>query len=244
MRIVINDILTNYLILGDSSKTILILPGWKRSINEWIQIAKSFSKEYTVILLDLPGFGGTMKPKEVFGIYEYADFVEKFLSKLKIEKTILMGHSFGGRVGIVLAANSSILEKLILIDSAGIEKKSLFAKLTLTIKKLFNPIFFFSPEPVKNKIKNVIGSFDYKTSGEMHKIFVKIINQDLIGLLPKIKIPTFILWGDKDNLLPVSQTKIFKERIKNSKVRIVWGAGHDPHLQKPEQLSSILGDIL
>ena len=78
----------------------------------------------------------------------------------------------------------------------------------------------------------------------MRKIFVKIVNQDLRKLLPRIKIPTFIIWGDKDDVLSVSQTKIFKQEIKGAKVRIVWGAGHDPHLQRMEQFLTILKEIL
>jgi pimeloyl-ACP methyl ester carboxylesterase len=236
--------LTNYQVFGDAKETLLILPGWRRSISEWTPVAKSLSSRYKVIILDLPGFSATAMPKETFGVFEYADFVRKFLSKLKIDKRIILGHSFGGRLGIVLASDGAIVDKLILVDSAGIEKKSLYARLMRILKAIFSPIFIVLPSSVKNKISNIIGSQDYKTAGEMRKIFVKIVNQDLESLLPKIKIPTFIIWGDKDNILPVSQTKIFKKKIRGSKIRIVWGAGHDPHIQKTEQLISILKDIL
>lgn len=240
MKIVVEGVLTNYLIFGESAKTVLILPGWKRSINEWIPIAKILSTEFKVILLDLPGFSQMNRPKESFGIFEYADFVKKFLLKLEIGKVTLIGHSFGGRLGVVLSSETSFVEKLILVDSGGIEEKSLKANLLY----LITPIAKLLPRFIQIRLKNLVGSSDYKDAGEMRDIFVKIVNQDLTHLFEKIKVPTFIIWGEKDDVLPLSQSKIFKEKIKNSKLRIVWGAGHDPHLQKPEQFFSILEDLI
>lgn len=236
--------MTNYQVFGDAKETLLILPGWRRSASEWLPIAKSLSDKYKVIVLDLPGFGVTTLPKRVFGVFEYADFVRKFLQKLKINKCIVLGHSFGGRVAIVLASEGNIIDKLILVDSGGIEQRNLYAKLISLFRLIFFPILMLLPVSFKNKIGNLMGSEDYKDSGEMRKIFVKIVNQDLVSFLPKIKVPTFIMWGDRDNVLQVSQTKIFKKEIRGSRVRIVWGAGHNPHIQKPEQLVVILKEIL
>lgn len=244
-QIVVEGLLTNYQILGESRETLLILPGWRRSIDEWIPVAKSLSEKYRVILLDLPGFNGsTSFPKEIFGVFEYADFVKKFLEKLKIQKCTILGHSMGGRLGIILAVEGDIVNKLILVDSSGIERKSLYVKIMHILKIIFLPILMLMPNFIKNKIRNLIGSEDYKTAGEMQRTLVKVVNQNLESFLPKIKIPTFIIWGDQDKVLPVYQTKIFKKEIKDSKVRIVWGAGHDPHLQKSEQFLKILKEIL
>jgi pimeloyl-ACP methyl ester carboxylesterase len=244
-QIVIEGLLTNYQIFGDTGEVLLILPGWKRSINEWIEVAKSFSSRYKVVLLDLPGFdGATAMPKETFGVFEYVDFVKKFLAKLKIDKCTVLGHSFGGRIGIVLAAEGNNVNKLILVDSSGIERKSLYVKIMHVLKIISLPFLVILPTFIRNKIRDLVGSQDYKTAGQMRKILIKITNQNLESFLPIIKVPTFIIWGDKDKVLPVSQAKVFKEGIKNSKVRIAWGAKHDPHLQKTEQFMTILKEIL
>ena len=240
MQIVVDNILTSYQIFGDKNKTIVILPGWKRSVNEWIPIARSLSTEFKVVLLDLPGFSQMVRPKESFGVFEYAEFVKRFLQKVEIEKVILVGHSFGGRLALILASETSLVEKLILVDSAGIEKKGLSANV---ISKLV-PIAKILPISIQNRIKNLVGSVDYKEAGEMRDIFVKIVNQDLSHLFKKIQIPTFIIWGERDNVVPVAFAKKFKEKIKGSRLRIVWGAGHEPHLQKPEQFQEILEDVL
>jgi pimeloyl-ACP methyl ester carboxylesterase len=244
-KIVIGGLLTNYQIFGDGKETLLILPGWKRSINEWMPVAQNLSQKYKVILLDLPGFSGqTAFPKKIFGVFEYADFVKQFLAKIKVDKCILLGHSMGGRIGIVLASENKIVKKLLLVDSSGIERKNLYTKIMHVLKIISLPILMQLPLFIKDKIRNLIGSEDYKSAGEMRKTLVKVVNQNLESILPKIKVPAFIIWGDRDATLPVSQTKIFKKEIIGSKVRIVWGAGHNPHLEKTEQFLSILKEIL
>ena len=236
--------MTNYQTFGEKKEVLLILPGWGRSMAEWLPVAKSLSDKYKVIVLDLPGFGATALPKENAGVFEYAEFVSRFLAKLRIGKCIILGHSFGGRPAIILASQGKLVEKLVLVDSGGVEGKSWYAMTMRILRLLFSPVLAVLPSLARNRISSLVGSEDYKNSGQMRKIFVRIVNQDLRHLLPKIDVPTFIIWGDKDQVLPVSQAKIFKNGINDSKIRIVWGAGHDPHLQKPEQFIAILKDIL
>lgn len=241
MQVVVEGILTNYQKLGEEKEVLLILHGWGRSLNEWLPYAKKFSEKYTVILLDLPGFGLTPRPQPTYDIYDYAEFVEKFLKKLEIRKCILMGHSFGGRIGIILAAKTTLLSQLILVDSAGIEQKSLHVKLKSEVSKT---IGFFLPKSIKKKVSLLVSSDDYKSAGKMRDIFVTIINQDLTHLLSKITVPTFIIWGERDTEVPLFHTKMYKRKIYEATVRIVWEAGHDPHLEKPQEFTEILDEIL
>src|SRR5258708_5008872 len=124
MHIVVDGILIHYQIIGDKKPALVILHGWKRSQNEWMLIAKQLTDRFTIVLLDLPGFGQTPKPNTAYSIYEYATFVEHFLDKLELKKATILGHSFGGRIGIILAAKTQRVEKLILVDAAGVEKKN------------------------------------------------------------------------------------------------------------------------
>lgn len=237
MQIIVDKILTSYEELGSSKEVVVILHGWKRSLNEWIPVAQNLSTRYRVILLDLPGFGGTQLPERPYDTYEYAGFVENFLKKLDISKYSLMGHSFGGRLGIILASKNNEINKLVLVDSAGIENKTIAVKL---LSLFTNHIKEFVPENVKSKFR----SADYKSAGKLKETFVKVIDQDLSHLFNKIKTPTIIIWGDKDSVLDVSQTKVFKKQIPNSTVRIVWGANHSPHIEKPKVFLEILNEYI
>ena len=237
MQIVVDGVLTNYEIIGNKPKTLIILHGWMRSLNEWLPIAKELSNHYQVILLDLPGFGKTVLPQTDYSIYEYADFVERFLDKLGIHKVSLLGHSFGGRIGIILAAKRNRINNLILVDAAGVEELSNIAKLKIAT---FKSARLVVPKPYAENLRNKFGSSDYKSSGAMRNIFLKTINEDLSYLLPQIDVPTLLIWGNKDTEISESKIRKMNKLIKDSTLRIVWESGHSPHLEKPKELIEIL----
>lgn len=231
MQKVIAGQLVNYEVLGTGKKNLIILHGWGGSLVEWLPVAKRLEIGYKVWLLDFPGFGASPKPSSDWSIYDYANFVKEFLLKLKIKDPIILGHSFGGRVAILLDA-----KRLILVDAAGLEFKSFKAK-----------IFGFASDYIRwvpQNIKNIFGSPDYKSAGNMRKIFVKVVNQDLSQDMSKVSCPTLIIWGEKDLVLPMSQAKIIKRTIAGAVLRVVWGADHWPHLSKPSEFLEILSEYL
>lgn len=239
MQTAIGNILTNFEILGkENTQAFVILHGWGRNILDWIPVAKVLSSRYRVILLDLPGFGGTILPSDtVMGTYDYAEFTKSFLEKIGVRKPILLGHSFGGRIGMVLGSEKGLISKLILVDSAGIEQKSLRV---ILIGFFYKIIKRFLPEHINKIIRARLGSEDYANAGLLRKILVKVVNEDLRNLLPKIKIPVLIIWGDKDINQYVKYAKIKRDEISGAKLRIVWGAGHNPHYEKPSEFIQIL----
>ena len=241
MQIVIDGLLTHYQIVGNKRSVLIILPGWMRTTAEWLPVAKKLSIEYTVILLDLPGFGKTQKPETTYSIYDYADFVEHFLNKLEVKPVTLLGHSFGGRIGIIISAKMKLVTELLLIDAAGVEKRTIIAKMKIQFFKLAK---IFLPKQVVTQLRNKLGSRDYKTAGEMRDIFIKVINEDLSYLLSKISVPTLLIWGNNDGEVPEWKIKLMKKLISNAKLRVVWGAAHSPHLEKPTEFMEILYDYL
>lgn len=231
MQKVIGGQLVNYEVLGSSKKNLIILHGWGGSLVEWLPVAKKLEIGYKVWFLDFPGFGGSPKPSFDWNIYDYAKFVRDFIKEFKIKDPIVMGHSFGGRVAILLEA-----KKLILVDAAGLEFKSFKAR-----------IFGFASDYIRwvpQNIKNIFGSSDYKSAGPMRRIFVKVVNQDLTREISEVKCPALIVWGEKDRVLPIKQAKIIKDLIKGSILRVVWGADHWPHLSKPSEFLEILSEYL
>ena len=241
MQIVVDGILTNYEIIGNKPKTLVILHGWMRSLNEWLPTAKQLSEHYKVVLIDLPGFGKTAQPESDYSIYDYATFVEHFLDKLEIHKVTLLGHSFGGRIGIILAAKTDKITNLILVDAAGIEKRSTFAKLKIAFFKTAKIVL---PKSYVERLRYKLGSPDYKSAGAMRTIFLKTINEDLSYLLPKLFVPTLLVWGNKDTEVLEWKTRKMKELIKNAKMRVVWGSGHSPQFEKPKEFIEILEEYL
>jgi len=235
-QIIIKDLLVNYYFKAGSSTApvLLFLHGWRSEGKIWQKIMMHFS-EYTVYAIDFPGFGASDMPKRDFYLQDYADIVNDFVKKNNLDNVILIGHSFGGRAGIKLAGNNqNYLKKLVLVDSAGIIiKKNNFKKI---IAKLVKPIFklpFMSS--LRIKIYQRMGAEDYLATPKLKQTFINIINENLTALLSRIKIPTLLIWGDKDRDTPLEYARIIEKKISGSKLVVLKNAGHFSFLDKESE---------
>ena len=251
-KILIDGLKINYKIAGQGP-AILILHGWGGSSDSWISVQEILAKEgFKIIVPDFPGFGKSETPFEPWGVREYSNFVLNLTKILELQKFFLLGHSFGGRVAIKFSVlYPEKIKSLILCNSAGIKQKWGFReKFIFRLSKLGNAIFTFPPlKRFKNKFRNLFYIFlrhkDYaKVEGTMRKIFKKVLTEDLLKDLPRIKTRTLIIWGEFDKLVPVKYAHTFKEKIENSKLEILLKIGHSPHLEVPEKLAKIIIQFL
>jgi pimeloyl-ACP methyl ester carboxylesterase len=247
-KILIEDLKVNYKIAGEGFP-FLILHGWGGSSSSWVEVQKRLSnKGYKVVSLDLPGFGKTSSPLVPWEIRDYSNFILNFIEKLKLGKIILLGHSFGGRISIKFASlYPEKLEKLFLFASAGIKHPWNFRKRIIYI---FAGIgnFLLSPKflrRVKDLARNIfyilIRQRDYrKAKGAMRETFKKVVDEDLASDLSKISTKTLIVWGEKDNAVPLKDAYFIKEKIPTSVLEIIPKVGHTANLEAPEKLSEII----
>lgn len=243
MNTIVDGLLLNYERTGEGPD-LVILHGWGRSIGEWRETAKRYCPSYRVTLLDLPGFGASEVPHRELTIYDYADIVGKFLSKVEVSSCVLLGHSLGGRIGTILAATpSSTISKLILVDSAGVERKSFLVRikqLIVSVAKLFG-----LHHVLPRRFKDLFSSSDYRTAlPALRRTFANIISEDLTHFFPDIPCPTLVIWGNRDPVLPVAYTKVYARLMRDCTVRIVYQAGHDPHIDDPSQFFAITDEFL
>ncbi len=238
--------------ISGSGEPIILLHGWGRDAGYFSKLAEYLTQKFTVYAVDLPGFGLSTSPDAIWGSAEYAQFVESFIKELQINQPILLGHSFGGKVAINLAASRQVgVKQLILIGSSGILlPKSLkvrgriyFFKLLKFLVKLpiIKNIFAARMELYRKKY----GSKDYQSaSGIMRAILVKTVNENVVKLLPRIKIPVLLLWGDGDQETPLAAGQILHEAMVNSQLKIISGSGHFPFLDNWEKVKVELEDFL
>lgn len=242
-QIAVRNQIWHYEEVGSGKGTpLLILHGWGRSGNEWIRMARVLSERSgrKAYMLDLPGFGGSTTPR-VKDIFEYGQLVAGFCEYLGIEKVIVLGHSLGGRVGIVLASNTPAqVEKLILIDPAGVKPRSI----KRVILKLVAKLFSWVPPTIRAKMAYGVMDSDYQNSPALRELYRAVVSSDLRQYLPRIKVETMVVWGEHDPVLPLSLTKVYIKLLKHSRRRLVWGAGHDPHLTHYEQTLRILQEAV
>lgn len=222
---------------------LLVLHGWGRSGNEWINMAKELSSwsGRRVYVIDLPGFGGSSLPK-VTSLGEYIDLVIQFCHYLKISKVVILCHSLGARVGIMWASgkHKEMVEKLILVDPAGPKEFSL----KRTVLSVLSAIFRFVPEKIRRSVITPFLDEDYRRTPELRRLYRVVVAEDLYDKLSQIKIPVKLIWGEQDKIVPIRMVKVYRRYLPDVKVRIVWGANHDPHLTKYEQTLTILQEAV
>ncbi len=239
-----------YKITGEGDETVVILQGWGTDLGVYDSVAGAINEKYRVVQFDLPGFGGSDEPREAWNVDAYADFFCKFMEALGIKRAALIGHSYGGRIIIKLAARENIpfeISNIVLIDSAGImPKRSLKQKYKIRkykiIKKIVNVklIYALFPELIDDW-RNSQGSADYRNASPMmRKCMVMAVNEDLTDLLPKIRQDTLLIWGDKDTATPLSDGRLMEEKIPGSGLCVLEGCGHFSFLEKPGQFKSIM----
>lgn len=226
---------------NNHDKTIVYLHGWGQNIQMMEPIAKPLEKDVDTLILDLPGFGKSGEPKSVWSLEDYADMVHALVEKLKIQKMSLVGHSFGGKVSIVYASKYKT-EKLILLASpykVAIPKVSFKVRILKRLAKL--PIL----KKIANQMKKNIGSTDYKNaSPKMRSILVKHINTDVSEFCKDIKCPTIMIWGTKDEAVPLQDAYELEKLISNSAVIEYPGLTHYAYLENLNKTISIIKSFI
>lgn len=253
-RVKIDDLCINYKIIGDGNIPIILLHGWGISSDKYLETAKQLiiqNSEFTIYMPDLPGFGKSDNPPEVWGVENYVEIVKKLSDILKLEKFILIGHSFGGRIAIKFAAKyPEKLKALVLTGAAGIKhsltlKQKIFFVLAKAGKAIFSLSLINRLEKSAQKLLYKIAQENdyYETQGAMRKTFKKITDEDLTGYLEKIKTLTLLVWGANDRSTPLADGRLMNLKIVNSKLKIIDDANHRVPYQYPEKFAKIVSEF-
>ncbi|MBI2588818.1 alpha/beta hydrolase [Candidatus Saccharibacteria bacterium] len=249
MNVVVNGLMTNYQKVG-KGKTLLFLHGWGDSSETFAQLTEQLKNQYTLLLLNMPGFGGAEPPHEAWGLIDYARFVSAWLKKIDADPIYaVVGHSFGGSIVIVGVSSEQIkADKVVLLASGGIRNKNFVKKkaLYLAAKTLKVPLRLLFPrkvEKIKSGFYKKIGS-DLLLIPHMRQTFIKMVREDVQLQAKAVKQPTLLIYGDKDRETPVSYGHLLAADIPNSHLEIIPATGHFLHQEKPEQVAGLIKKFL
>ena len=225
---------------------VLLLHGWGCTGEIFKHIASVLSTAYTTYSFDFPGFGASGEPTEVWGVEKYTQMVEAFVKENGIERPALMGHSFGGRVSIVFASRNEV-SRLVLVDAAGVKPKRplKYYWKVYTFKAMKWLCNTFLP---KEKAQAIIdsrrkgaGSSDYNNASPMMRaILSKVVNEDLTHLMPAIKAPTLLFWGNLDTATPLSDAKTMERLIPDAGLVVAHGTGHFSFLENQGLFTAVI----
>lgn len=231
---------------------VVLMHGWGCRASTLESVAKVVRElGRPVINVDFPGFGDSTEPDGIWGVEQYTESMEELLRRESVgSDAVLLGHSFGGRVGIVYASRNP-LGKLILVDAAGVKpKRSLkyYLKVyTFKTKKQLLKLVLGKKKAEKylDKLRAKAGSSDYRNSTpKMRAIMSRVVNEDLCHLMPQIKAPTLLIWGTADTATPISDAKKMERLIPGAGLVELEGAGHYSFLDRPGQFAAVLRSFL
>jgi 2-hydroxy-6-oxonona-2,4-dienedioate hydrolase len=232
---------------------LLFIHGLGSSSIVWRDIPEALSEYFHTISVDLIGFGGSDKPKVDYTITYFSQFIKNFLRKIGIndlDKISIIGHSLGGYIATEYAIeNIKQIEKLVLIDTSG-----MLSSPTPLLEQYLNAALEINPYARYNKLKKVFESLFanpflllpiivdlfisvIEKPGAKHAFESAFRNSTTASIdldrLKKIKdIPSLIIWGDKDNLIPSRYAINFKQILSNSQFVMIPDAGHSPFVEK------------
>lgn len=242
IKVNIDGIQLHYIRYGKKEgKKIVLLHGWGQNIEMMRPIGDAFIQTHEIIIFDLPGYGKSSEPPFVYSVFDYAKLIHHALENLKIEKPILMGHSFGGKISLVYASCYEV-EKLVLFASPycpEIAKTSLKVRTLKILKRvpLLNTLESFA--------KKHIGSEDYRSaSPRMREILVKTVNLDITEEVKKIKAPTLLIWGSLDEAVPLKRAYELEKCIPDAGVVVYENATHYAYLEFLHPVCQVLKNFL
>jgi len=243
---------TIFYLEGGEGETILLLHGFGSEKDHWLRFAKFLTPNYHVVAMDLPGFGESSKNAKVnYTIGTQVEILDKFVSTLGLESFHIAGNSMGGCVSGKYSADfPNKVKSLCLMNTGGIysAEKSEFTKLLesgrnpLVINSLedfdtFMSLCYFEPPKIPKPFKRYLVEQSLLSRDFNAKIMENLAEEkySLELDLPKIGVKTLIIWGDMDQFIHVSATKILEQGLSNSTIVILKNCGHCPMLERPDE---------
>lgn len=229
--------------LGAGLANVVALPGWQRTHTDFASVLAGLD----AVALDLPGFGPTPAPPEPWATEQYAALVAEALPDLAA-RVVVVGHSFGGRVAIHLAAlvperiAGVVLTGAPLIRPPGatVRKSPLGFRLARRLHRLG-----LVPEGRMDALRDKHGSADYRAAqGVMRGVLVLAVNEDYREVVARLRLPVALVWGDDDTAAPLAGARELQQLIPGSTLDVVPGAGHLTPLTAAPALRAAIDRLL
>jgi pimeloyl-ACP methyl ester carboxylesterase len=249
-------------------ETILLIHGLAGSSRTWDAVAPSLAEHYDVIRPDLLGHGQSAKPIGDYSLGAYASGLRDVLAVLDVDHATIVGHSFGGGVAMQLAYQyPHLVDRLVLVGSGGLgrEVSWLLRAFSLPGAEYLMPLWF--PRPLVDRATDVgrfLGRRNLRSPklGELWRAYRSLAGasnrrafvRTMRGVIDHggqvvdasdrlylaARVPTLIVWGDHDGVIPVEHGFAAHEAIERSELEVMHGVGHFPHVEAPDRFAEVL----
>ena len=264
------NINTRYWALGDQGSPVILIHGLGASAEIWQKNVDTLAECHRVYVPDMVGFGRSDKQNIEFTLSSAARFINNFMNAMNIERASLVGNSLGGGIAVQCALQfPHKVERLALVDSAGFGRKVIFPLRLISLPFIgelltrpsrkgmylyFKPAvydptlltedfidLYYELHSLPGAQKSLLGAL--RSISNIRGVRTEVL-RPLMARLHTITVPTLIVWGKQDKVLPVKHAYVANEKIFNSKVQIFDPCGHMPQFEKPEEFNRIVLEFL
>ncbi len=249
----------NYVDVGEGDHTFLLIHGWTANLHRWDKQIEFLSKYYRVVAVDLRGHGESSKPLDVpYNIREYTADMIKLMDKLNIEKAIVAGHSMGGMIAQMLYFNQKPrVEGLILVGTTSKVVDNFAMKFNTSLAIFLMKVSYslgykivlgrafsnLTPKEEKEKhIREGLETVPKYVAINSFSDFVK--NFDTRSKLKEITVPTLIIVGENDRMLPPRMSQFLHHNIRDSELSVIPDAGHEVMLEAPDEVNKAIDTFM
>ena len=262
---------TRYLTAG-TGPPLVLLHGVGDNALDWQWVVPTLAGNYRLYALDLPGSGGSAKPSADCSPAFFTRFVAAFLDALGVDHAAVIGHSLGGLVGLRLALSEpERIAALSLVASGGLGREVTYALRSLALPgygKLAvawgkrppgalqralgrSALLFAHPRGVppiwlkeQYRLARLPGFLEAQLTTLRAQVDLRGQREVLVDQLPHLQMPTLVVWGTRDRVLPYSQAQVAVTRLKGGSLELIPDCGHLPHVEQPERFVSSLDHFL
>jgi pimeloyl-ACP methyl ester carboxylesterase len=227
---------------------VVLLHGLGSRKEDWLPVIEPLGQKFRLLIPDQIGFGRSDKPLLDYSIQTYVDFLNEYLRQLKVERASLVGESLGGWIAGLYAVELSggahmvPLEKLVLVDAAGLKQDKPISDLNPSslagMRGLVEAVFYDTSWLNEDALRKIFA--DKLSVHDGYTVRSLLGNPALAGerlddRLANIKLPTLVLWGKQDKLLPIASGERYAAGIAGAKLISFEKCGHVPPIEKTEE---------
>jgi pimeloyl-ACP methyl ester carboxylesterase len=247
-----------------SGDPVIFIHGLAANLTHWVHIAPHFSRRFRVLGLDLPGCGESPELPQGFSVDNFRDHIIRWMDYLNIERATVVGHSLGGMITTSLAIKyPERIRSAVLVNPAGVQPMPLPFRIGGHIILRDQILSLILPKVWKGLLSQVFGTENrftegfYKTCEEtfddndvhgIAKIIAglrhDILEKDFAKLLGEIQVPTHLIWGDKDLLVPARLLRRAAKKFSRVHAVEIKKCGHMPNIEYPFRLIHTIEEAL
>jgi pimeloyl-ACP methyl ester carboxylesterase len=259
----------NYVDLGSGDREpVVFVHGLGGQWQNWLENIPRVAQERRVLALDLPGFGLTLEPRDRITIPGYGRFVDGFCERLDLGRVAMVGNSMGGYIAAEVAIQfAARVSRLVLVSAAGISSAATVRAPILTAGRVLTAIWTYTAARHRNLAARPLSRHFSLALVARHPRLLKpdlayegffkgvgkpgfddalraSLDYDFRERLPEVRVPTLIVWGERDAIIPVRDASEFERLIPDSRKVVMRDTGHIPMAERPQAFNDLLMEFL